>query len=95
LSGRPLFAASTALLARVRELTGGRVTLIGIGGIASGADAYAKIRAGASAVQLYTALIYEGTALVTSIKRELAQRLRSDGFASVATAASAAPAAAR
>lgn len=95
LSGRPLFAASTALLARVRELTGGRVTLIGIGGIASGADAYAKIRAGASAVQLYTALIYEGTALVTSIKRELAQRLRSDGFASVATAASAASAAAR
>jgi dihydroorotate dehydrogenase len=79
----------------VRELTGGRVTLIGIGGIASGADAYAKIRAGASAVQLYTALIYEGTALVTSIKRELAQRLRSDGFASVATAASAASAAAR
>jgi dihydroorotate dehydrogenase len=94
LSGRPLFAASTALLARVRELTGGRVTLIGIGGIASGADAYAKVRAGASAVQLYTALIYEGTALVTSIKRELAQRLRSDGFASVAEAA-AAPAAAR
>jgi dihydroorotate dehydrogenase len=89
LSGRPLFAASTAMLARVRELTGGRVTLIGIGGIASGADAYAKIRAGATAVQLYTALIYEGTALVTSIKRELARRLRSDGFGSVAAAAAA------
>ena len=89
LSGRPLFAASTAMLARVRELTGERVTLIGIGGIASGADAYAKIRAGATAVQLYTALIYEGTALVTAIKRELARRLRSDGFGSVAAAAAA------
>ena len=89
LSGRPLFAQSTAMLARVRELTGGGVTLIGIGGIASGTDAYAKIRAGASAVQLYTALIYGGTALVTTIKRELAQRLRSDGFSSVAEAAAA------
>ncbi len=89
LSGRPLFAASTRLLARVRALTGGRVTLIGIGGIASGADAYAKIRAGASAVQLYSALIYEGTALVTSIKRDLAKRLRSDGFSSIAKAVAA------
>lgn len=89
LSGPPLFAASTAMLARVRDLTGGRVPLIGVGGISSGADAYAKVRAGASAVQLYTALIYEGTALVTSIKRELAQRLRSDGFTSVAEAAQA------
>jgi dihydroorotate dehydrogenase len=87
LSGPPLFAASTALLARVRDLTAGRVTLIGIGGIASGADAYAKIRAGATAVQLYTGLIYAGTGLVTSIKRELATLLRRDGFASVAAAA--------
>lgn len=93
LSGPPLFAASTAMLARVRELTGGRVPLIGVGGIASGADAYAKVRAGATAVQLYTALIYGGTALVTSIKRELAQRLRGDGFASVAAAAGTAVAA--
>ncbi len=68
----------------MRELTGGRVPLIGVGGIASGADAYAKIRAGASAVQLYTGLIYGGTALVTRIKRELAALLRRDGFASVA-----------
>ncbi len=86
LSGRPLFAPSTAMLARVRELTGGGVPLIGVGGIASGADAYAKIRAGASAVQLYTGLIYGGTALVTRIKRELAALLRRDGFASVAEA---------
>jgi dihydroorotate dehydrogenase len=89
LSGTPLFAPSTAMLARVRELTGGTLPLIGVGGIASGADAYAKIRAGARAVQLYTGLIYGGTGLVTRIKRELAALLRRDGFASVAEAASA------
>jgi dihydroorotate dehydrogenase len=89
LSGAPLFAPSTALLARVRSLTGGRVPLIGVGGIASGADAYAKVRAGASAVQLYTGFIYQGPALVTRIKRELAALLRRDGFASVAQAAAA------
>lgn len=87
LSGRPLFAPSTAMLARVRELTSGRVPLIGVGGIASAEDAYAKIRAGASAVQLYTALIYAGTALVTKIKRDLAALLRRDGFASIDEAA--------
>jgi dihydroorotate dehydrogenase len=86
LSGPPLFAASTAMLALVHALTGGRVPLIGVGGVASGPDAYAKIRAGASAVQLYTALIYGGTALVTRIKRELAVLLRRDGFGSVAEA---------
>jgi dihydroorotate dehydrogenase len=86
LSGRPLFGASTAMLARVRALTDGRVTLIGVGGVATGDDAFAKIRAGASAVQLYTALIYAGTSVVTTIKRELAARLRADGFASVAQA---------
>ena len=73
----------------MRELTGGSVPLIGVGGIASGADAYAKIRAGASAVQLYTGLIYAGTALVTRIKRELAVLLRRDGFATVEEARSA------
>jgi dihydroorotate dehydrogenase len=67
------------MLARVRELTEGAVTLIGVGGIASGADAYAKLRAGATAVQLYTGLVYEGTALVTRIKRELAELLKRDG----------------
>jgi dihydroorotate dehydrogenase len=92
LSGTPLGAPSTAMLARVRELTGGTVPLIGVGGIASGADAYAKIRAGAQAVQLYTGLIYAGTGLVTRIKRELADLLRRDGFDSVASASSAAPA---
>jgi len=90
LSGRPLFAASTAMLAEVARLTGGAIPLIGVGGIAGGADAYAKIRAGASALQLYTALIYGGTALVARIGNELAALLRRDGFGSVAQAAAAA-----
>ena len=64
----------------------GRLPLIGVGGIASGADAYARIRAGASAVQLYSALVFEGPGLVVRIKRDLAQRLRADGFRSVAEA---------
>jgi dihydroorotate dehydrogenase len=79
LSGTPLFGPSTAMLARVRELSGGTVPLIAVGGVASGADAFAKLRAGAVAVQLYTALIYGGTALVTRIKRELAALLRRGG----------------
>ncbi|MDQ6926694.1 MAG: dihydroorotate dehydrogenase (quinone), partial [Candidatus Eremiobacteraeota bacterium] len=79
LSGAPLFGPSTALLARVRELTGGSVPLIGVGGIASGADAFAKLHAGATVVQLYTGLIYAGTALVTKVKRELAELLRRNG----------------
>jgi dihydroorotate dehydrogenase len=90
LSGAPLFALSSATLARVRALTGGSVPLIAVGGITSGADAYAMIRAGASAVQVYTGLIYAGTALVTTIKRDLATLLRRDGAASVAQVAAAA-----
>ncbi len=86
LSGRPLFALSTELLREVYRLTEGRLPLIGVGGIASGADAYAKIRAGASLVQLYTALIYEGPGLVGRIKRDLAACLRAGGFATVAAA---------
>jgi dihydroorotate dehydrogenase len=86
LSGRPLFAPSTALLRRIFALTGGLIPLIGVGGIASGADAYAKIRAGASLVQLYTALIYQGPDLVRRINRDLAALLQADGFGHVAQA---------
>jgi dihydroorotate dehydrogenase len=68
------------------EKTGGKVPLIGVGGIASGRDAYEKIRAGASLVQLYTALVYEGPPLIRRIKRELTALLRRDGFLSVAAA---------
>jgi dihydroorotate dehydrogenase len=86
LSGPPLFARSTAQLARVASLTGGTVPLIGVGGIASGPDAYAKIRAGATAVQLYTGLIYGGIALVTRIIRELGVLLLRDGYGSLSEA---------
>jgi len=86
LSGRPLFAPSTAVLADMYRLTGGRLPLIGVGGIAGAADAYAKIRAGASLLQLYTGLVYHGPGLVERIKRGLAERLRADGFARLADA---------
>jgi len=86
LSGRPLFAPSTAVLADFYRLTEGRVPLVGVGGVASGADAYVKIRAGASLVQLYTGLVYGGPGLVGRIKRDLAACLERDGFTSVADA---------
>lgn len=85
LSGAPLFERSTAVL-RAFRAADADLPLIGVGGVASGADAYAKIRAGADAVQLYSALVYEGPGLVRRIKRELAARLRADGFASVSEA---------
>ncbi|WP_127076455.1 quinone-dependent dihydroorotate dehydrogenase [Rhodomicrobium lacus] len=71
LSGRPLFARSTRFLARCFIETGGRLPLIGVGGIDSGETAVAKIRAGASLVQLYTGLIYEGAGLLPAIKAAL------------------------
>ncbi|KAG2424053.1 hypothetical protein HYH02_015234 [Chlamydomonas schloesseri] len=86
LSGPPLFAMSTGVLADMYRLTGGRLPLVGCGGVASGEDAYKKIRAGASLVQLYTVFAYEGPALIPRIKRELAECLKRDGFASVADA---------
>ena len=86
LSGPPLMAKATACLADMYRFTDGKLPIIGCGGIASGADAYAKIRAGASLVQLYSALVYNGTELVGRIKRELAARLRTDGFGSVGEA---------
>jgi dihydroorotate dehydrogenase len=86
LSGAPLTALSTHMLGRFRQAAAGRFVLLGAGGIGSGADAYAKLRAGASAVQLYSALAFEGPGLVQRIKRDLAARLRADGFASVAEA---------
>ena len=86
LSGRPLRALATERLGRLFRLTEGRLPLVGLGGVESGADAYARIRAGASLVQLYTALVYEGPGLAARVKRELAALLRRDGFASVAEA---------
>jgi dihydroorotate dehydrogenase len=85
LSGAPLMTLSTEVLSRFREAAP-TLTLIGAGGVASGADAYAKIRAGANAVQLYSALVFDGPGLIGRIKRDLAARLRADGFASVEAA---------
>jgi dihydroorotate dehydrogenase len=86
LSGAPLKALAHDVLARAYRLSGGKLPLVGVGGIASGADAYARIRAGASLVQLYTAMVFEGPGIATRIKRELADLLRRDGFSSVAAA---------
>jgi len=91
LSGRPLFARSTALLAEMYRLTHGRLPLIGVGGIASAEDAYAKILAGASLVQLYTALVFAGPELVGQIKSGLASLLEREGFGSMGEAVGTAP----
>ena len=86
LSGAPLMALSTRILADFHACAAGRFPLIGAGGVASGADAYAKIRAGACAIQLYSALVYGGPGLIGRIKRDLAARLRAEGFVSVVEA---------
>lgn len=86
LSGQPLAARAQATTARIYRLVGGSVPVIGVGGIASAQDAYARIRAGATLVQFYTGMIYEGPGLPRAIKRGLAQLLRSDGYRSVAEA---------
>lgn len=86
LSGAPLFEKSTRILAQLSKLTEGRLPLIGVGGISSAEDAYAKIRAGASAVQLYTALVYHGLSLAANVASGLDALLARDGHASVAEA---------
>jgi len=86
LSGTPLAELSTEVLRRTARRVEGQFPLIGCGGVGSGADAYAKIRAGASLVQLYSMLVYEGPPLVRRIKDELAALLARDGLASVSQA---------
>ncbi len=83
LSGRPLFHRSTVTLARVYRLTEGRIPLIGIGGIDSGETALAKIEAGATLVQLYTGLIYEGPGLIGRIKQHLIEAVERVGASSI------------
>ena len=86
LSGAPLFGRSTAVLRALHHRLGGEVPLIGAGGVATPAQALAKIRAGASAVQLYTAMVYEGVSLGARIARGLDRLLAQQGFANVADA---------
>ena len=86
LSGQPLFEKSTSILRDFADAANGRIDLIGVGGISNGAQAYAKIRAGAKAVQLYSALVYHGPQLVADICADLEARLKADGFGSVSEA---------
>jgi dihydroorotate dehydrogenase len=86
LSGAPLFEKSTRILAQLSQLTNGALPLIGVGGIGTPEQAYAKIRAGASAVQLYTAMVYAGLSLIPRIAQGLDTLLARDGFSSIAQA---------
>ena len=86
LSGAPLFEKSTRVLARLSYVTEGKLPLIGVGGVSNADQAYAKICAGASAVQLYTALVFGGLSLVQDILRDLELLLEQDGFANVSEA---------
>lgn len=86
LSGAPLFHPSTEILKEFYAAAAGKIDLIGVGGISNGEQAYAKIRAGARAVQLYSALVFQGPGLVTQINNDLKARLKADGFTSIAEA---------
>jgi len=86
LSGAPLKPLALAALRNFRAASGGRIPLIGVGGIASADDAWDRIRAGASLVQLYSAMVYEGPGIVRRITRGLVERLKREGFANIAEA---------
>ncbi len=86
LSGAPLMAPATALLGAMHDRLGDRLPLIGVGGVMSGLDAWAKIRAGATLVQLYTGLVYEGPGLIRRIRRELLDAMARDGYSRLADA---------
>jgi len=86
LSGAPLFETSTRILAQLSRLTDGKLPLIGTGGIETAEQAYAKLRAGAAAVQFYTAMVFQGVTLAVRLARGLDALLARDGFASPAQA---------
>ena len=86
LSGEPLKPLALQRLRDFRKATGGAIPLVGVGGIATAEDAWARIRAGASLVQLYSAMVYEGPGIARAIVRGLEALMRRDGFASVADA---------
>jgi len=86
LSGKPLTTKSTGIIGNFYKFTKGQIPIIGVGGISSGADAYAKIKAGASLVQLYSALVFQGPALVNQINNDLIALLKQDGFDNISEA---------
>ena len=83
LSGTPLFLKSTLMLKKMYSLTNGQIPLIGVGGISNGLECYEKIKAGASLVQLYTAIIYKGPQIISKIKLDLTNSLKTDGYKNV------------
>ncbi len=86
LSGAPLKPLALQRLRDFRKATGGAIPLIGVGGISTAEDAWERIRAGASLVQIYSALVYEGPGLARKITRELPRLMKRDGFSSIAAA---------
>src|SRR5204863_9269644 len=86
LSGEPLRALALDALRKFRHASGGEIPLIGVGGISTADDAWERIRAGASLVQLYTAMVYEGPGIAKRIARGLADRLKREGFSNISEA---------
>ena len=83
LSGKPLFNKSNTILKKMYTLTNGQISLIGVGGISNGSECYEKIKSGASLTQLYTALIYSGPLLISQIKKELVDLIKTDGYKNI------------
>ncbi len=83
LSGKPIYDNSNLVLKKMYELTNGQIPLIGVGGISSGRDCYEKIKSGASLVQLYTALVYSGPNLINSMKGDLIDLIKTDGYKNI------------
>jgi dihydroorotate dehydrogenase len=86
LSGKPITAAVTSFIAHICKVTGGRLPIIGVGGIFDAQDAYDKIKAGAQAVQIYTGWIYEGPGAVKRINQGLLRLLERDGLKDISAA---------
>ena len=86
LSGKPIFLNSTILLKKMYSLTNGQIALIGVGGVSSGHECYEKIKAGASLVQLYTALVYKGPKIIDQILKELDELITIDGYKNISEA---------
>jgi len=86
LSGKPIFLNSTILLKKMYSLTNGQITLMGVGGVSNGHECYEKIKAGASLVQLYTALVYHGPKIINNILKELDELITIDGYKNISEA---------
>ena len=86
LSGKPIFLNSTILLKKMYTLTNGQITLMGVGGISSGHECYEKIKAGASLVQLYTALVFQGPKIINKMLKDLDELITIDGYKNISDA---------